>query len=223
MWVRVVLAGGAVVGLVGYKKWFAPHVFGAIKRSHEQAAALVDVAALLQADRSLPTLGGWAISPDLARLLIEHVRDHKPNLVVEFGAGSSTVILGRALHHFHPQGRLVSIESEEEFARAASRLAKEWDLDADVRLAPLTGDWYQRSILHDLQAIDLLLIDGPAGVSRYPALPHLHDRLSENAVIVVDDAGRRADADNVERWARNFHLSVEWLPLEKGVAIMRRS
>jgi hypothetical protein len=68
--------------------------------------------------------------------------------------------------------------------------------------------WYQTDVFADLQGIDLLVVDGPPAraslEARYPALPTLRDRLSPNAIVVLDDAGREDETQIVERWCAEF-------------------
>ena len=226
MWLTITLLlfVGLAGGLVFYKKWLVPHIFGAIR---EEAALLVDIACVLQPQRPLPRLGGWAITPDLCLWLIEYVRREKPELVVELGAGSSTVILGTALQRFSSNGRLVSVESGELYSDSATVLAAEWGLDnVEVRHAPLEGRWYRRSSLADLHDIDLLLVDGPPGIAgqqtRYPAVC-LFPRLSASGVVVLDDAARPEEALAVRRWIKEFPMKAETLSLPRGVVLLSRT
>lgn len=229
MWVTMIslLFIGLAAGLAFYKKWLAPHIFGAIERAHEDAALLVDIACVLDLDRPLPRMGGWAISPDLCLWLIEYVQREKPELVVELGAGSSTLILGKALQRFTSNGRLVSVESGERYSDSARRLAAEWGLDnVEVRHAPLEEKWYRRSSLADLHDIDLLLVDGPPGNSgqqaRYPAVS-LFPHLSSSGVVVLDDGARPEEALAVRRWTEEFPMKAETLPLPRGVVLLSRT
>ena len=85
-------------------EWAAVLAFGAIQwpwllRSLH-GGRLADKQALL--DRlnlpydALPYLGSWKADTGLLKLLVDHIEQHRPRLVVEFGTGASTLILARA-------------------------------------------------------------------------------------------------------------------------------
>ena len=87
--------------------------------------------------------------------------------------------------------------------------------------------WYDLDALTDIEGIDLMSIDGPPGQgtshARWPALPALHDRLSAEAVVVLDDMIRRDEQEILDDWMARFPgFAVERLDFEKGAAIMRR-
>src|SRR6185295_577572 len=78
-----------------------------------------------------------------------------------------------------------------------------------------------------IEPIDLLVVDGPPGdvgdLARYPALPLLHERLSDNAVILLDDASRRDMRLILDLWLREFdNFDLERIDTEKGAAILRK-
>lgn len=227
MWPTVLLAVIALTaGLVFYKKWLAPHIFGAIERAHEDAAKLIDIASVLQIDRPLPRLGGWAITPEMALWLLEYIRSQKPNLIVELGSGSSTVIMGRALQRFSPGGRLVSVESDASFADRSRAMVLDWELsNVDVRHAPIIEGWYETSVLGDLRDVDLLLVDGPPGEggreTRYSAIS-LFERLTASGIVILDDADRVEESHTVKRWREETNMTTEKLPLPRGVVLLRR-
>ncbi|MEW7981969.1 MAG: hypothetical protein G8D28_10950 [gamma proteobacterium symbiont of Phacoides pectinatus] len=71
------------------------------------------------------------------------------------------------------------------------------------------------------------MIDGPPGFiqrhSRYPAIPRLLGRLSEDAVVFMDDAARTEEREIVDMWlARCPGLWHEYRALERGCSILRR-
>ena len=85
--------------------WAAVLAFGAIQwpwllRSLH-GGRLADKQALL--DRldlpydALPYLGSWKADTGLLTLLVDHIFEHRPQLVVEFGTGASTLVIARAL------------------------------------------------------------------------------------------------------------------------------
>ena len=73
----------------------------------------------------------------------------------------------------------------------------------------------------------MLIVDGPAEstepVIRYPAVPMLHDRLSDDSVILLDDADGTEEERIVALWLEQFEdLTAEKLPLENGAHVIRK-
>ncbi|MGL5859013.1 MAG: class I SAM-dependent methyltransferase [Angustibacter sp.] len=162
----------------------------------------------------MPAMRGWAISPDLMVVLVEIVRQRRPAVIVELGSGSSTVWLAQAARIFSPETRIISIEHNEAWVRTVAARLDAHGLGgwADVRHAPLcdqqidgrTSPWYDPAAWKDLVDIGLLLVDGPpkatATEARRPAIPSLTPSLSQDAVIVMDDADRDDEQRIADRW-----------------------
>jgi hypothetical protein len=76
----------------------------------------------------------------------------------------------------------------------------------ECRIGKYPFQWYGQSVLDDVDAIDMLIVDGPPSatgeLARYPALPVLADRLSEGASVLLDDAARDDEQRVIERWRR---------------------
>ncbi|MFE9242345.1 class I SAM-dependent methyltransferase [Nocardiopsis sp. NPDC006938] len=215
------------------------------RHDYEQQVAWAELRAYLDAAPFMPPLRGWAASPDVLRLLVRLIDRHRPELVVECGSGASSVWLGYALRRAGT-GRLVAIEHEERYADLSRDLVAAHDLDdlVEVRYAPLTevepnlaGEasdgpdesrplWYDLSRLDDLDRVGLLFVDGPpqatGAQARYPAVPALLPRLTDDAVVVLDDADRPDERALGERWVREFGLLRAEEPLEKGAHVFTR-
>src|SRR5918999_533129 len=138
-------ADSAVIGdyARSLSEWAAVLAFGAIQwpwllRSLH-GGTLADKHALL--DRlglphdALPHLGSWKADTGLLKLLVDHIEQHRPRLVVEFGTGASTLILARALQR-HGGGTLISFEQHADFVEATRKWLAEPGLKADLRVAP---------------------------------------------------------------------------------------
>jgi predicted O-methyltransferase YrrM len=183
----------------------------------QEVEALLQLRAYLDVSLPMPLLGGWAMDPAAILALIRYISEHRPSQVVECGSGSSTIWLAYALKRLGT-GRLVSLDHAEKFAAATRMALHDHGLSdiADVRTAPLesvkmdgkTYTWYSMRALRDVRPIDLLIIDGPPGTSgasaRYPALPLLADRLSDGALVVVDDATRKDEKKATSQWRNDF-------------------
>ena len=125
--------------------------------------------------------------------LPEVVEKRRPKTIVELGSGMSTLWLAYALESLG-EGRVIALDHDEHhFAETV----------AEVRHAPL-GDaglpdhdtpWYTTSAFEDLDAVDLLLVDGPPQATgksaRYPDMPAFLPKLAAGAFVILDDIDRR--------------------------------
>jgi predicted O-methyltransferase YrrM len=206
------------------------------KVDYEQLEAYVDLRSLIQPRAPMPSLRGWAASPDVLRFLAQTVRQRRPKLIVECGSGSSGIWLGYFAEQIKP-ARVVCLEHDERFWRTSRDLVRAHDLDdvVEVRLAPLvdwkrgeqTYSWYDTAALEDLTDIGLLFVDGPPGTTgpqaRFPAVPLLFPRCDDDAVIVLDDADRDEEVAVSDAWL-DEHPELERVTLrfDKGAHVLTR-
>ena len=185
----------------------------------------------------LPSLTGWAISPELAATLVTLVRTHEPDVIVELGSGASTIVMGYALEQ-QGNGRIISLDHSAKYGAEtrkdlAMHALQDW---TEVRHAPLTSfeqkgrqwSWYDLAAIEDDLSIDMIVIDGPpretGPMARYPAVPALYGYLSDDAVVVLDDAYREDEKEMLDRWMRDFddfELDIHESP--SGTAVLRRT
>src|SRR5690606_29451001 len=94
---------------------------------------------------ALAGLGGWRADAGLPRLLTDHIERRKPETVVEFGSGASTLVIARALERFvGAAASFISFEHDDEFSRRTRERLAEHGCRADLRVAPLVpapGGW----------------------------------------------------------------------------------
>ena len=190
----------------------------------------------------LPPLRGWAASPDVLLRLHAHIRKTRPQVIVEFGSGASTLVIADALKQ-NKSGKLYSIEHSEQYGSEtlANLKAEKLTNWVDLRCAELEpcenehlndentekpSRWYAQALLDGIDSIDLIWVDGPPATtckySRYPALPALADRLSTNAEIWMDDTVRQEEKDICERWSEDHGFIVKNYSLEKGLGRLVR-
>ena len=199
------------------------HSLTAEQRPHHELVTQID--AMLQLHRRFPMDGqvplmwGWALSPR-GLLQVVDLAVEGCDLVVEFGAGTSTIYLGRALREAG-RGRLVAIEHLPEIADHVQANVRRHGLEdiVDVRLAELTyheirGNtyhWYDTQQLDDLHDIDLLIVDGPPArkgiLTRFPAVDVLGSKLRSGAYVVLDDAQRDEERQIADQWLRDDRLT----------------
>lgn len=186
----------------------------------------------------LPPLRGWPLSPDVLLELHEWIMATRPRLIVEFGSGSSTLVIADALSQVGA-GRLVSIEHSAHYGRQTQANLEREGLSewVDLRIGELepwqgehlntrddqTISWYPVALLGDLQDIDFVLIDGPPAktceFARYPAVPAVIDKLAPDAAVWLDDAVRGEEKRICQSWAEAFNCTFESVPMEKGLGV----
>lgn len=180
---------------------------------------------------ALPHLGSWKADAGLLGLIVDHIEEARPRIVVEFGAGASTLVAARALQ-LHGGGTLISFDQHGDFVAATRSWLMEHGVDADLRAVPLApspagwpGLWYDHGELP--AAIDMLLIDGPPWtihpLTRGSA-ELLFDRIAPGGVIILDDAARPGERLVARQWRKrwpdfDFHLVHHGT---KGTLIGRR-
>lgn len=183
--------------------------------AHDVHALLGLHAALPLGAESLP-LTGYAADPGTLVHLTTLVAELPDGaLIVELGSGLSTVWMAAAARREDRGLRILSIDHDARWGDQTRAALARLGLDAvaEVRIAPLVAlpdadaeaaPWYDLAALADAQAIALLVVDGPprsAGPSvRAPALPRLIDRLTAEAVVVLDDTDRAEEAAIVQQW-----------------------
>ena len=190
---------------------------------------------LLDPGNELPPLGGWPISPEAALTLTRLIAREQPELIIETGSGSSTVLAAMRLAA-NGHGRIIALENDAGYARKTRQMLLERGLDkvATVIDAPLInyrvdGDdylWYELAELSFDEPIDLVLVDGPPGntneLARYPAVPLLIDYMSTDATVLADDAGRVDEQRMVEKWCVEEDLVLLGTSGDGDLAILRR-
>ncbi len=187
---------------------------------------------------ALPPYDEWTVASDFALIIASHLLEQRPGQVLELGSGLSTLVIGHALRR-SGEGRLISIEHDEHYYIRTRLALKEHGLEEIVQLwhCPLEmltlpgtkqQPWYYFPYERIPDgSVNLLVVDGPPGYidpqARYPALPMLWHKLSDDAVVMLDDAKRDAEKAIIKRWRGKYPLlSEEYLDTAKGTSILRQ-
>ena len=185
-------------------------------------------------DLELPYTPDWSAEPDFIELIVEHALQAQPEIIVECSSGLTTLVLARCCQ-INQKGRVISLENGEEYAEKTRQQLEAFGLEdyAQVIHAPLVKvtlsgneyDWYDLDALPDV-SIDMLVIDGPSGFiqknSRYPALPLLFDKFSDQARVFLDDAARDDEKELVEQWQAEYpDIDHGYLEFERGCSVLR--
>ena len=181
---------------------------------------------------ALPNLGSWKADTGLLNLVADHIIEHRPRLVVEFGTGASTLIIARALQKAGG-GELISFEQHPDFVEATRQWLADYGLEADLRAVPLRpspggwpGLWYDHGPLP--QNIDLMLVDGPCWIL-HPltrgAASSLFNRIAPGGTVMLDDGARPGERLVARRWRKDWpDFEFELLKSgTKGTLVGRRA
>jgi predicted O-methyltransferase YrrM len=199
------LAWRLAFGAIGWP-WLLRSLWGGRKADKR---ALLDRLSL--AHDALPHLGSWKADTGFLRHIVMQIEQRRPAVVVELGAGASTLIAAKALS-LNGGGRLVSLDQHEGFVNATRHWLADNGLSVDIRHAPLNarivgwpGRWYDVDGLPE--RIDMIIIDGPPW-SVHPlvrgAADSLFSRLAPGGVILLDDAARPGERLVAQRWRKHW-------------------
>lgn len=170
----------------------------------------------------MPLSGGWAMDATNLVAALDIIERQCPRVVVELGSGTSSAWIGRLVRRLGT-GRVISLDHEARYADGTRAVIERLGLTdcVEVRVASMVDagiaehetPWYDISVLDDVTAIDVMIIDGPPDMTgpmaRYPALPMLVDRMSDGALILVDDAGRSSETEMIDRWKQEYPVLTE--------------
>lgn len=205
-----------------------------INNNYAQTEALMGLYQTLELRGPLPPLRGWAGSPDYLLNLATTVLSDTPQNVVECGSGSSSIVIAAALKK-NGRGHLFSLDHSPQFAQKTREALKALNLDewATIIDAPLTPyeinnqtyKWYEITGL-EADAIDILNIDGPPMATnsnaRYPALPLLREKFTQQAKALLDDSDRPEETATVKLWeSEGYATDIENIDTEKGMKKMK--
>lgn len=171
---------------------------------------------------ALPNLGSWKADTSLLHKIANRILIAKPQNVVEFGTGASTLIAARALQ-MNGSGTLISFDQHRDFVEATGNWLADYDLTADLRCVRLVespggwpGLWYDHGMLPE--RIDLIIIDGPPWTI-HPltrgAAESVFDRLAPDGMIMLDDGARPGERIVRRRWAK-MHPDFDFTLVREG-------
>lgn len=186
--------------------WLLRSLSGGPEAARCELLALLDLA-----DDALPALGSWKADAFFLRLIAEHVRDARPQSVVELGAGATSLVAARSLQLWGG-GSLVSFDQHAPFVAATREWLGQLGIPADLRVAPLgppppgfPGAWYQ--LANVPERIDLLIVDGPPWTVHplaRSAAETLFDRIPVGGMVLLDDAARPGERLVAAQWKRRW-------------------
>jgi predicted O-methyltransferase YrrM len=192
---------------------------------------------LLSEDMSV---GDGALDGETLDRIEQLFQQTKPAGVVEFGSGSSTIVLGSLLAQQYGKNkvRMVSVEQDEEWCALTRQRLQKAGLDGVVQVyhAPLdegpggipaacyTLSPQCQQHIRELKP-DFCLIDGPAyraGQTRVQVWHKVKDLLAPGAHVLLDDSFRDPELWIAKRWAQ--YQQIEMIGIwstSKGVTQIR--
>lgn len=169
-------------------------------------------------DFPVATITSWSVALELGCWLYDTIIKRRPSVIVEYGSGLSTLIMAIALSRAGG-GKLIAVEHDEEYYKKTRDLLKNAGLfdRVELLLCPLVEieingasyKWYSltETTLENYvveSEVDLLFVDGPPAATgpnaRFPAYHVTKKFLSNDALIVLDDADRADEAAIVNQW-----------------------
>ena len=204
---------------------FPPYEF---LRSSGESLKVEELKTLLMND----TLGEWALDAQTISVVWKILHREKPRLVVECGAGISTLVLARyAALTFSERNPCFIVSLEQDFATTQSIFARLGDagLERFVQIVHSPLDANDNYSLHNFEKvlarlprkyIDFLVIDGPEGAigCRLETLPMLLGHCVEGAKWFLDDAFRDGEMRILHQWSHLASIEVEGIyPIGKGL------
>jgi len=189
-----------------------------------------EIAAVLE---GLP-LGEWAMTVAAIDFLLSQVERIRPQAILEFGSGSSTLALAcmmRRLHGTLKTPLIFSVDQSPQYVQQIESRLRLHGLHDSVRFltAPLRSqviqnvrtDCYQldHRDLHEFFASkrpELVVVDGPAADygGRFGTIPLVRNFLSDDAWIYMDDALRDSELSIADWWDRLGYVrdcGILWL------------
>ena len=200
----------------------------------QQIEAFLDIQCFFNNGEHLPAMHGWPISPDFARYLIQLLEKNDYDLILEFGSGTSTVLIAKALAKLQrkrqdkPVVVQVAFEHLEKYYTQTLAELESMGLAqlVQITLAPLqpyqppNGHTYSYYTCHeklaDLAAsltaepyIILMVVDGPPASTgkhaRYPCLPAVLAHFKNSQIdILLDDYARNDEKEVGRLWESDF-------------------
>lgn len=214
-----------------------------------QLEAFLNIQSFFKYGEYYPMMHGWPVSPDFALCLIDLLARNDYDLILEFGSGSSTVLMAKALERLHKGERRhkvvqVAFEHLERYYAQTLADLKSAGMDkaVDMVLAPLQpytatdGTVYQYYACQEklVELVNsewrpnskiLVVVDGPPGSTgkhaRYPAVPVILSNFKNCAIdILLDDYAREDEKEVGDLWIRD--CEVKGLNMKANILNMEK-
>ena len=174
-----------------------------------------------------------AMRPSAVAILLNDIIINNRNIVVECGAGVSTLLISKLLKN-RGTGHLFSIEHDEDWANTVQDMLIQQGTETFVTVvhAPLNAwqessgtHWYDNSSIKaeiEQNKIDLLIVDGPPAytqdlrLARQPAVPFFTKYFNTDYAVILDDIGRPGEQEVLKSWETDLGIDAERLTIKYG-------
>ncbi|EIQ00309.1 glycosyltransferase [Opitutaceae bacterium TAV1] len=147
-------------------------------------------------------------------------------VVVEFGSGLTTCVIARLIQKNRLATRLYTVDENAAWLKIIEEALSRQQLGdtvtsihAPLRETGLSMDgipWYDTAVLDNALkgvTVDSVLVDGPSAwrkeieLSRFPALPYIHEHLAASSAVFLDDTDRPGERRILELWRQRYRYS----------------
>lgn len=220
--------------LNGLRKHIDSKLKNEILNATQQLEAFLDIQSFFSTGKHLPSMHGWPVSPDFARFLIQLLEKNDYDLILEFGSGTSTILIAKTIAKLYhaaqnrPSVLQVAFEHLEKYHTQTLAELKNEGLDNSVKLihadlepykAP-NGETYSyyacdktladlANSKFDVPNKILLVVDGPPGSTgkhaRYPCLPIVLEHFRNQKIdLLLDDYSRPEEKEIAALWRKDL-------------------
>lgn len=177
----------------------------------------------------------WSIAGDTLDLLAKIIDQMKPQHILEFGSGVSTISMALSCQRLSLNCLITSIDHDPKFSRSTEQQFARLEVNIGTRfsVAPLVvrefgGKQLPAYFLEEADACesipaDLVLIDGPPLLlgGREGVLYQVMNVIRPGTLILLDDANRAHELEIISKWQDNLGEAIEvhrFPNFEKGLA-----
>jgi len=181
--------------------------------------------------RELDLDGDWRIGETAFETILRDLQAVRPQNIVEFGSGVSSVRLAHAL----PDTQILTIEHAAQFYDETSRLRSRFDAHGNlsIRLHPLRWRLFRRGVYFSYSAVkldeivDAVIIDGPPHWTlrgRETCLYDIAGCLRVGGRVYLDDFNRPVEQEVVRSWLAAYPSVFSFRSLEvgHGIAVLEK-
>ena len=203
-----------------------------IHRSNDDIYAINIIHKLFDSPCYLP-FTPFSLNPYTILHVLNDILLNNRKVVFEFGTGLSTIVISKFIKINNLSVEFFSIDDNQEWQNLILKELKKNKCDNKVQMScceikELDSTqlncfdnmfWYDLNELGKTKNkitnnIDLLLVDGPSTGSskfnRYPAVPFLQDKLSNNVAIYLDDTRRSGEEEILYKWNELLEGKIQY-------------
>lgn len=152
----------------------------------------------------------WKIGEDSFRQIVNEIKAVQPNLILEFGAGTSSIRLAKEFEN----SNVISIDHNLKFYKEAKKLSESYALsNLSILLNPLRWQMHGLAFFKSYklvemnQNVDVVIIDGPPSSNfrgREACLYQVYNKIPVGGVIILDDYNRANEREYVKNWLARY-------------------